>query len=480
MTAAVPRRWILVWLGSPAVVFLLGFVSPGFGVPLVALLLAAAWPALRHRGDGVCDHKRWGLALIGALVLLVLVGFPHGPFAWDWIKHWALLDTLVREPWPVSVELRGTPAYLRFYIGAYLVPALVAPRTGAALALGAWFGAGYLLLLRGASLASPRGGLHAAAAMLLFLAAAGADLAVQTLLRALHGAPTAIVGIHAENWWVDAFGDQLQLTGVLATLLWVPHQAIATGLFVVLLLYDQGRAGLGAAVLAFGFLALWSPFGMVGALPLLVVHAWQQRRLLSPAVWLAAAAATAFGLLMAWILTFEAPSAGACLPCAPARLETLPRMLLFWGVELVFFVLVLGRRLWSDPICRTALLSILGLCFLHGETTDLVMRASLAPIAVLTLRSVQVLLPAAPRKLPPAALLALALTLPTTASEAAYHLSHGAAHRALPERDRLRQTWMVTFAERTDYTAEQFFDRCGWRYRQQYFSGRPPPAMKQR
>lgn len=477
---AVPRRLILAWLGLPTLLFLAGFVAPMFAVPLLVLLPIAAWLAVRHPPHEGADRDRWLLAMVGGLLLLALAGFPRGPFAWDWIKHWALLDALAREPWPVSLDLRDSPAYLRFYVAAYLVPALVLPWVGPALALGGWFGIGYVLLLRGVSLASTRGGRHAAAAMLLFLGVAGADLLAQTLLRALDGAPWAVVGIHAENWWVDAFGDQLQLTGVLAALLWVPHQAIATGLFVVLLLYDRGRAGLAACVVAFGLLALWSPFGMAGALPLLAVRVWQERHDCRSAAGVAIVAAAGFGGLMAWILTFQAPPVGACLACLPARLESLPRLLLFWSVELVLFVLVLGARLWRDGLCRAALLVVLALGFLHGETTDLVMRVSLAPLAVLALRSVQVLLSPQPQRRPLALLLGLTLTLPTAASEAAYHLSGGAAHRALPLHDRLHQTWMVTFAGRTNYTVTEFLDRCGWRYRQQYFSSQPPPAIKRR
>jgi hypothetical protein len=68
--------------------------------------------------------------------------------------------------------------------------------------------------------------------------------------------------------------------------------------------------------------------------------------------------------------------------------------------------------------------------------------------------------------------------LPTVASEVAYHLEHGQAHRALPKGDPLRKLWMISFTVRTDYGAREFFEVCGWRYRSQYFTLAPPPLLR--
>lgn len=481
--AAGLRPWILAWLGLPCILFLARFVEPMAGGPLLLLLLGAAVLVLRE-SLAPPAALRWAIAFAGALGLLAVAGFPQGPFAWDWIKHWALLDLLSQEHWPVVIDLKGQPAHLRFYVAAYLVPALAASSTGATTALAVWFGAGYMLALCGVSMVSPQRPGWIVLALLLFVGTAGADFVAQTVLRAAGGAPFAGLGAHAENWFVNLSGLQLQLTSTLAALVWVPHQAIAALLFVVLLLFDRGRHALAGCVLAFGLLALWSPFGMIGALPLLAVRAWQERRALPWSVYPAAAGALGFGLLVAVYLSFESPVPASCLECLPLRLMSLQRYLPFWGVELALFVLVLRRRIVSDPMCRTALGVVLVVTLLHGETTDLVMRVTLAPLAVLALRTVQALLPAAGgqglggARGVGAVALGLALTLPTAASEAAYHVGHGAVHRALPVGDPLRETWLVTFAERSNYGIIEFFDRCGWRYRQQYFSAHPPPMLR--
>jgi hypothetical protein len=75
------------------------------------------------------------------------MGFATGQFCWDWIKHWALLNALVDSPWPVRLTLDAEPAYLRFYIGAYLVPAGLARLTGGSVVVwtALWYALGLAL-----------------------------------------------------------------------------------------------------------------------------------------------------------------------------------------------------------------------------------------------------------------------------------------------------------------------------------------------
>ena len=107
---AVLRRWGLLYLALPALLFLPTFVRPLWGVPVLAALLVALALVLRERMQEA-NRTHYLMAALAALALLAVAGFPHGPFAWDWIKHWALLNTLSDNPWPVITELQGRPNY---------------------------------------------------------------------------------------------------------------------------------------------------------------------------------------------------------------------------------------------------------------------------------------------------------------------------------------------------------------------------------
>lgn len=115
----------LAYLALPCLIFLLTFVRPWIGIPLASVI---AWACYAEVSRHPCQ---WGgahavLAATMSLLLVFVIGIPSGHSAWDWIKHWALINELASQPWPVQVDLHGTTGYLRFYLAAYLVPALPA------------------------------------------------------------------------------------------------------------------------------------------------------------------------------------------------------------------------------------------------------------------------------------------------------------------------------------------------------------------
>jgi hypothetical protein len=118
--------------------------------------------------------------------------------------------------------------------------------------------------------------------------------------------------------------------------------------------------------------------------------------------------------------------------------------------------------------------------FFGGDTADFVMRASMGPLFVLTLRSVETLAVWRLQGVRNRGLLVLALTLcvPTAASEAVYHFEDGSAHTRIRRGDPLSKKWYRAFAASTHIDAQQFFEICGWNYLPQYFTHRTPIGIR--
>ncbi|WP_457419992.1 hypothetical protein [Roseateles sp. P5_E7] len=480
----------LCYLVVPGLLFLTSFVRPALGLPLaLALLMLLAHAVLKRRGE---PHVSVQLRLLGvapsvilAIGTLALMGFATGHYCWDWIKHWALLNSLEGLPWPVELNLQGEPGYLRFYVGAYLVPAAMAHATGwsvvACTAL--WYGLGlvlaFTLLGSGANAIGNR--LRLLWVVPLLLCMAGADAWMQTLLRPEVG-PITFTGFHHE-WWANALLDHpLQYGSPLCLLLWVPHQAIPAFIAVGLLRRLRAADDIGTVVLATSMLALWSPYALIGVVLLLVPHVLAQPALRKavrrpgPAAGGAVLAASAFAALMAWTLTHELPAGGLCLSCAPARLAQPGPYLLFLAVELAIPLLLLRRRLFDDAASIAAVVTLAVLPWIGGPVPDAVMRISMPALIYLFIRCAHEIAQRPPRQFAVAAVLVLTLSGPTVWGEASFHVEGGARHKALLARDPLASPYYTVWASRTTYSAQEFFEICGWKWRPQYFAFTPPPT----
>ena len=476
-----------VYLATPALLFLSAAADPFVGWPLAAMLMAAVLSTVWRGRSG---HATPGSAMAASLTLsaltLFVVGFPHGPFAWDWIKHWGLINHLATHEWPTTLpEPRGSVGTMRYYLAAYLVPAAgakVAAGIPLWLTTALWFGIGIALVLQLAGVPMrhmPRRSMALAAALLLCFA--GADLLAENGVRMVQNRTIMdIFGLHYEGWFAEETGMQLQYTSMLGLLLWVPHQAIATMLVAGMLVVDRGPGSLPRSLLAFGLLALWSPYGMIGLLPLVVVRFIQSHgELRKPAGLLGASTGAAFAAAVAAYLSTDTPQNGMCLSCAPARLGYASHFAIFLAIELGALLLILRRRL-HDTAVVVSTLTLAVIPFFYGEAPDFVMRASMGPLFILAMRCVETLVHWRHASTTDRWLhaVALSLMLPTAFSEVAFHMSGGSAHRRLDDHDPLRRPWYTTFADNPDITAERFFEICGWRFYPQYFTPKKPRVVR--
>lgn len=474
------------YLSIPAFLFLFGFVKPVFAYPIAVLLAVSLWFSTWH----IYAKNQISLyvaAIIPALALVWLVGFPSGPFVWDWIKHWALINTLAENSWPIAIPLKEGVASLRFYIAAYLVPAGLHKLSTSLpiwLLTACWFGIGYLLIFRFVGIPfSKKGKLAVFLAMCALLIFAGADFFVENFFRLIHHYQiNDWFGLHYEMWFANEFGWQAQYSSMLVALLWVPHQGIATFLVAGMIALNRGEQFLPKTLLAFGLLSLWSPYGMIGLLPLTLVLLIQYRnRCFNPYVILTASAGGAFALLIAFYLATDMPKNGMCISCG-FSIDYLHYTAGFLLVELITFGLILQKKLFTDRICFIALLTLLLIPRFGGEAADFVMRASMGPLFILSLRSIEVLstwrLQVIRTRLVWA--FALLLCLPTAMSEVVYQITDGSAHSRLDHKDPLTQGWFKTFAQSPQINVNEFFDICGWHYLPQYFTYQTPAGIKSR
>jgi hypothetical protein len=476
----------LLYLTLPAFLFLIYFLKPILGWPIAAAIgLLTIHIYLQHRRNQQPANSHplmYLLLLIIVLGVLTLMGFADGNYAWDWIKHWALLTTLESNHWPVVINLQEETNYIRFYIGAYLVPAGLTHLTGGGLAFwtALWYGIGLWLgfnLLSQCAKEIPK--FRLLWIVPLFLLMGGLDGWAQLAFRSLDS-PISITGFHHEWWANNILSHPTQYSSLLCLLLWVPHQSIPAFIAVGLINNLNKPQKLVSGVLAISMLALWSPYALIGALLLFVPRLMEQPKLREAvfrprlALVYAVLVAATFALVMIWTLFHQLPSGGFCFSCAPSRLLEPSGYLLFLILELAIPLVILRWKLFNSPTSIAAVATLVVLPILGGSVPDPVMRISMPALIYLFVRCAQEMAVLPSRQLATSFALVLMLSGPTVWGEASFHWENGARHKALPASDPLAAPFYTVWAKRTNYTAQEFFETCGWIWLRQYFTSSPP------
>ncbi|MCP4541324.1 MAG: hypothetical protein GY832_29690, partial [Chloroflexi bacterium] len=152
----------LLYLALPLVIFFVGWTRWYFSLGYVALIAAGLYFCWRETdrivGQAWTNTEPLGLKLQHVLVLLLLAlvlmsisgvggyGYQDG----DWLKHNAILKSLIEQPWPVTREVDGTGVSLVYYVAFYLPAALLGKLGGWSLAnqaLFAWAFVGLILAM---------------------------------------------------------------------------------------------------------------------------------------------------------------------------------------------------------------------------------------------------------------------------------------------------------------------------------------------
>jgi hypothetical protein len=363
---------VLVFLGKTGLAVLSAAVACGF--------LILLW--LGERRIEPQEPVRWrtlAICLAVACVLLVLGGEGRLLYAnEDWQVRDAVLADMARNPWPFAYPGDGGGQMLRAPLGMYLLPALVGQggQVAADLALLACNTLMLGLLLALASTLFPSARARRIA-LIVFAAFSGLDI-VGTLIAS---ASDPVSFDHLERW-----APPLQYSSMLTLLFWVPQHAIA-GWFCALLylLHRRGSITLGSLAASVALAAIWSPLAIIGAVPLV---AWAGLRVLHARDlrWSDVATGAVALALALPALAYLAADAQQ-LPSGVRGLGwlSLPMFLL---LEVAPFLWVLYRLraphgFGTDTLVLVAAMLALIPFFHLGGGADLVMRASIAPLAVL-------------------------------------------------------------------------------------------------
>lgn len=272
----------LVYVGLPVLIWMLGWLKLWIAVPLSLGLVAAsalAWKQTRRHLAATAPAEKdepltlpiW--SLVGAAVVAIIWALYSGAggFAFpnqDWLKHFAVLKDLIALKWPVTYAVDDRVVPLVYYLAYYMPAAWVGS------VLGWWWGCFALLVWTCLGTVLACGwfvllvGVKPVLAAIYFVFANGLDFIGERLVsgQAIPGGTAHI------DWWAGwAF---VNLPGHYSQMVWAPQHSLATwsitGLLAVQLSAKRnlGHAGLLAALAGF-----WSPFAVLGMVPL-ALYIW--------------------------------------------------------------------------------------------------------------------------------------------------------------------------------------------------------------
>lgn len=147
-----------LYLYIPVIIFLLFWIRLRFALPTLILLGVMFFGIIKNKKNNVnrINLNIWLLISTFIIFILLLIWCIYSgqggfnPQYYDWQKHNVILNDLVNNKWPVRYEMDGRQGVLSYYIGFYLVPALIGKVTNFDVAQDAiifWTALGLLLLI---------------------------------------------------------------------------------------------------------------------------------------------------------------------------------------------------------------------------------------------------------------------------------------------------------------------------------------------
>ncbi len=323
-----------------------------------------------------------------ALILYLLGGQGRLFYAnVDWQVRDAVLRDMTIHSWPFAYTARAVPEILRAPIGMYLVPALAGKSFGPAAADVALLAQNALLLTILLGLASSlfRSTRIRLVALAVFLAFSGMDVIGQFLMGETGGGPDSD---HLEQW------ASIQFSSHITQAFWVPQHALAGWYGAVLyLLWSQRRIPVVALFVLLPLMALWSPLGLLGALPFALYAGLRTIAERGICFADAAVAVLTTGLTLPALLYLAA--AGSSVGFRIFQI-TPNSYLLFQALEALPFLLpvaLLGGRNRFGGMT----LVLVGACLMImpfwqiGENVDFMMRSSIPALAILSVQVIEAL-----------------------------------------------------------------------------------------
>lgn len=437
-----PGSWLIAllvgWLGVDQLLLwrfldVMPFWAYGLGALLIGVLcVAIIWSARSFAGP---TRATWLICIGVATMLLALGG--EGRFFYaniDWQVRFAVLRDMSVNPWPFVYTARGEPDLLRAPIGMFLIPALAAKALGGraadiVLLVQNSLLTGTLLALGSTLFATRRARLIAPAVVIGF---SGLDALGRILFR-------GGLSDHLENW------AYLQYSSTITQAFWVPQHALAGWIgALAFLLWRAEKLPLGVYLALLPLTALWSPLGLMGAMPFAALAG--VRSLRAHAIRPADIALPALTTLLCipGLLYLSAAGDGVgirLMAIAPLQ----------WGLfellEVLVYVLPLAllvrpQRRGNDTLALLTLW-LIAIPFVQiGASTDFMMRGSIAALTILAVMVADALLNAPRARLP------LVLLLAIGSITGIVEIRRALVHAAAPQvRCSLFKAWQQSFGD---------------------------------
>jgi hypothetical protein len=405
----------LVYLALPFFIFFLGWLRWPLAVLMTVLLCAALFCALRQllpdrrainfREFVPGSRLNCAFAAAALVFLLYITGIAgFGAQTPDWQKHFAIIDDLVRNPWPVLYPAGDSwpvARYLTYYFAYYLPAAVIGSWAGPLASditlfvwtlIGVWLSCLWVSRLCGS---------FSWLVWAVWFSLGGMDI-IGALLR------SAVVpdNPNAINGWYAGFGE---FTANFDLITWVPQHMLGGWLPTGLILWhalpssetarpeDQpGPPVFPLCFLAAALSSLWSPFVTVGLAPLILLLAWRLgpvtlfRQIVQNRLILAGATSVAIlaAIFLASVSRAAVPSGWNFLHGSWKAwlLKALVLCLLAFGVQAALVLNLFSLRNPSDPRRTWVWLAVIILSLLPlyyaGAYNDFMMRVSIPALFI--------------------------------------------------------------------------------------------------
>ncbi|MEC3910612.1 hypothetical protein U5A82_09005 [Sphingobium sp. CR2-8] len=387
----VPGGWLIAaiaaWLGvGQLLLWRFLDIAPLWAYGLGAILIAGLCAAIARTARSYTGPTVATLLLCIGLAGAILMLGGEGRFFYaniDWQVRFAALRDMSAYPWPF-VYMRAEPEVLRAPVGMFLAPALIGKIAGAraadlALLVQNSLMLGAILALLTTLFETRRA---KAVALFVFMVFSGLDVLGRLLI---HGG----LSDHLENW------SGLQYSSTVTLAFWVPNHAISGWIGALsFLLWRAGKIPLGAALALLPLTALWSPLGLIGAMPFALlagVRTLYQRSLRVPDIALPALASL---IAVPGLLYLAAAGNNVGM-----RAQTI--VPLQWGIfellEILVYIAPLALMARSVRFGRDTLALVtvwlLVIPFVQiGSSIDMMMRGSICALTILAIMVADALL----------------------------------------------------------------------------------------
>ena len=253
----------IVYLSIPVFLILFAFFSTPFvllsAIALVVLIFCLC--KSHHKEANTSFHlqtlvRYWPLLLVSFAITYLSASFN----VWDWEKHFAVFNALIRGSWPPVVEIREQTWFLRYCAAWYIMPALFAKIFGdqfLTFAMIIWTITGVcsVLVIAFHKLQKMR---HLFIAALVFFLFSGLD-AIAALFTE-HSSPKDANWLQWWAHWGQIFPNILSIA-------WQPQHTVGGWMAACLFLYNR-RLALQYSGVIVVIAALWSPLCAIGLIPI--------------------------------------------------------------------------------------------------------------------------------------------------------------------------------------------------------------------